>query len=148
MTSPTITPFLWFDNNAQDAATFYASVFPDARITSSNPMSVELELQGQRLYFLNGGPHFKLSEAFSLFVGCETQAEIDSYWDKLQAGGGSPSQCGWLKDKFGVSWQVVPTVLSKLLNSSDREASKRALDAMLKMNKLVIADLQRAYDGK
>jgi predicted 3-demethylubiquinone-9 3-methyltransferase (glyoxalase superfamily) len=145
---PTITPFLWYDNNAQDAAQFYTSIFPDGKITSASPMSVELELQGQKLYMLNGGPHFKHTEAFSLFVGCETQDEIDYYWEKLQADGGSPSQCGWLKDKFGLSWQVVPTVLSKLLNSSDRAASKRALDTMLTMHKLVIAELQRAYDGR
>jgi predicted 3-demethylubiquinone-9 3-methyltransferase (glyoxalase superfamily) len=144
---PTITPFLWFDNNAQDAAAFYASIFPDAKIISSNPMAVDFELLGQRVHALNGGPHFKLNESFSFFVGCETQAEIDNYWEKLQADGGSPSQCGWLKDKFGLSWQVVPNKLSQFLNSADKAASKRALDAMLTMRKLDIAALQRAYDG-
>jgi predicted 3-demethylubiquinone-9 3-methyltransferase (glyoxalase superfamily) len=147
MTQPTITPFLWYDNNAQDAAAFYTSVFPTTKIISSSPVITEVELQGQRLLFLNGGPHFRHTEAFSLFVGCETQAEIDDYWEKLQADGGSPSQCGWLKDKFGLSWQIVPNVLGKLLGSSDRAASKRAMDAMLSMTKLDIAQLQRAYDG-
>ena len=143
---PSITPFLWFNDNAQDAMQFYASIFPDSRIISSSPMSVEFELQGQKLYGLNGGPHFKFTEAISLFIGCETQDEIDYYWEKLQADGGSPSRCGWLKDKFGLSWQVVPNVLSSLLGSSDRAASKRAMDAMLTMQKLDIAALQRAFN--
>ena len=145
---PSITPFLWFNDNAQDAMQFYASIFPDSRIIASSPMSVEFELQGQKLYGLNGGPHFKFTEAISLFIGCETQEEIDYYWEKLQADGGSPSRCGWLKDKFGLSWQVVPNVLSSLLGSSDRAASKRAMDAMLTMQKLDIAALQRAFDGE
>ena len=148
MPTPTITPFLWFDNDAQDAMTFYASIFPDTRIISSSPMSVEFELQGQRIYGLNGGPHFKHTEAFSLFVGCETQAEIDNYWEKLQADGGSPSRCGWLKDKFGLSWQIVPNALSTLLRSGDAAASKRVMDALLKMDKLDIAGLQAAFDAR
>ncbi len=148
MPTPTITPFLWFDNNAQDAMTFYTSIFPDTKVIASSPMSVEFELQGQRIYGLNGGPMFKPTEAFSLFVGCETQAEIDNYWNKLQADGGSPSQCGWLKDKFGLSWQIVPNVLGTLLRSGDAAASKRVMDALLKMHKLVIADLQAAHDAK
>ena len=148
MQNPTITPFLWFDKNAQEAMTFYTSIFPDAKVLSSSPMSVEFEIQGQRIYGLNGGPHFKLTEAFSLFVGCETQEEIDHYWTKLQADGGSPSRCGWLKDKFGLSWQIVPNVLSKLLRSGDAAASKRVMDALLTMNKLEINGLQRAFDNQ
>jgi predicted 3-demethylubiquinone-9 3-methyltransferase (glyoxalase superfamily) len=144
---PTITPFLWFDNNAVDAMNFYASIFPDSRVISSSPMSVQFELQGQRFYGLNGGPQFKFNESVSMYVGCDTQAEVDDYWSKLQAGGGSPSRCGWLKDKYGLSWQVVPNVLGKLLGSPDAAASKRALDAMLGMQKLDIAALQRAFDG-
>jgi predicted 3-demethylubiquinone-9 3-methyltransferase (glyoxalase superfamily) len=144
---PTITPFLWFNNNAQEAMNFYASIFPNHRTISSSPMTVEFEVQGQRIYALNGGPHFKHTEAFSLFVSCETQAEIDEYWTKLQADGGSPSRCGWLKDKFGLSWQIVPNSLSALLRSGDAAASRRAMEAMMKMEKLEIAGLQKAFDG-
>ena len=144
---PSITPFLWFDSSAQEAMTFYTEIFPSTRVISSSPMSVEFELQGQKFYGMGGGKHVKFSEAVSLFVGCETQDEIDEYWTKLQADGGSPNRCGWLKDKFGVSWQVVPNALGRLLRSGDPAASKRVMEAMLKMQKLEISELQRAFDG-
>jgi predicted 3-demethylubiquinone-9 3-methyltransferase (glyoxalase superfamily) len=105
---PTITPFLWFDGQAQEAMTFYTSIFKDSKVISSNPMSVQFELLGQRFIGLNAGPHHKFNPAVSLFVEVETQAEIDNYWNKLLDGGGRPDQCGWLQDKFGLSWQVIP----------------------------------------
>ena len=144
---PTITPFLWFDHNAQEAMTFYCAIFPDTKVISSNPMGVEFELQGQRFMGLNGGPKYKFTDAVSLFVSVETQAEIDEYWDKLLAGGGQPTMCGWLRDKYGLAWQVIPTVLPKLIGDPDRAKGQRAIEAMLKMQKIDIAELQRAHDG-
>jgi len=155
-----ITTHLWFDNNAEEAANFYISVFKNSRILSSarypegspgpqgTVMVVDFELEGQRFTALNGGPHFKFTEAISLVVHCKTQEEIDYYWEKLTADGGQESQCGWLKDKFGLSWQVTPSIMSKLFSSGDAEKSKRAMQAMMKMKKLDIATLQKAYDGK
>ena len=150
---PTITPFLWFDTQAEDAMNFYASIFRESKVVTINKaqgrtMSVVFELQGQRFMALNAGPHFKFNEAVSFFVGCETQAEIDEYWSKLIADGGEPSPCGWLKDKFGLSWQIVPNALGGLLGGADTAGSKRALDAMLQMTRLDVSELQRAYDGK
>ena len=152
-TMPTITPFLWFDTQAEDAMNFYASIFRESKVVTINKaqgrtMSVVFELQGQRFMALNAGPHFKFNEAVSFFVGCETQAEIDEYWSKLIADGGEPSPCGWLKDKFGLSWQIVPNALGGLLGGADTAGSKRALDAMLQMTRLDVSELQRAYDGK
>jgi predicted 3-demethylubiquinone-9 3-methyltransferase (glyoxalase superfamily) len=149
---PTITPFLWFDTQAEEAMTFYASVFKDSKIISVNRaggtvMSVEYELQGQRFMALNAGPTFKFTEAISFFVGCETQEEIDEIWTKLLVDGGSASRCGWLKDKFGLSWQIVPTALGRMLVDPDPAKSGRAMRAMLEMDKLDIARLQAAYDG-
>jgi predicted 3-demethylubiquinone-9 3-methyltransferase (glyoxalase superfamily) len=148
MSTTTITPFLWFDNNVPQAVDFYRSVFPDAKIDFVSDFLAMFELQGQRFYALNGGPQFKFTEAVSFFVSVDTQEEIDYYWDKLIAGGGEPSMCGWLKDRFGLSWQVIPRKLMEYQGSSDRAAAGRSQQAMLKMRKIVIADLDKAYAGK
>jgi predicted 3-demethylubiquinone-9 3-methyltransferase (glyoxalase superfamily) len=142
-----IIPFLWYDGEAQEAANFYVSIFKNSRIMHANPMSVSFQLEGQLFYALNGGPKFKFTPAISLFVNCETQAEVDELWEKLAAGG-KKDQCGWLQDKYGLSWQVIPTVLSKMLQDKDPQKAKRVMDAMLKMTKIDIAALQQAYDGK
>jgi predicted 3-demethylubiquinone-9 3-methyltransferase (glyoxalase superfamily) len=141
-----ITPFLWFDKEAEGAAKFYTSVFKNSKIISVSPMSATFELAGQKFMALNGGPQFKFTEAISFFVSCQTQSEIDYFWEQLSAGG-SKSQCGWLKDKFGLSWQIVPTILSELLNDDDDAKSERALQAMLKMSKLDIKKLKAAATG-
>lgn len=143
----TITPFLWFDNNVLEAVDFYTSVFPDAKIEVKSDFMAIFELQGQRFYALNGGPHFKFTEAVSFFVSVETQEEVDYYWNKLTADGGAESMCGWLKDKFGLSWQIIPNALMRYQASPDRDAAKRANDAMLKMRKIIIADLDKAFTG-
>ena len=149
---PKITPFLWFDTQAEEAMNFYASIFKRSKVISVNRaqgrvMSVSFELEGQEIMALNGGPHYKLNEAFSLFVSVETQQEIDEYWDKLIAGGGSPSRCGWLKDRFGVSWQVIPKALTRMLGEKDPAKAGRAMNAMLQMDKIDLEKLQEAYDG-
>ena|ERR1041384_7564450 len=153
-----ITPFLWFDTQAEDAANFYVSIFPDSTIANvthlgddvpgpkGKVMTVTFRLAGQQFIALNGGPEFPFTEAISLHVNCETQDEVDYYWDRL-TDGGSEVQCGWLKDKFGVSWQIVPTVLGELMGDPDAEKAGRVAQAMLKMIKLDIAELQAAYDG-
>jgi predicted 3-demethylubiquinone-9 3-methyltransferase (glyoxalase superfamily) len=148
MSTTTITPFLWFDNTVPQAVDFYKSVFPDAKIDFVSDFIAMFELQGQRFYALNGGPQFKFTEAVSFFISVDTQEEIDYYWDKLIAGGGEPSMCGWLKDRFGLSWQVIPRKLMEYQGSSDRAAAERSQQAMLKMRKIVIADLDKAYAGK
>jgi predicted 3-demethylubiquinone-9 3-methyltransferase (glyoxalase superfamily) len=152
-----ITPFLWFDNNAEEAITFYKSVFKDSKILNANRfgeggpgkdgkfMTGTIELLGQEFMVLNAGPMFKFNEAISFFISVETQEEVDYYWEKL-SGGGSKSQCGWLKDQFGLSWQVVPTILGKLMNSGDPVKSKKVVDAMMKMSKLDIAALKKAAE--
>ncbi len=152
-----ITPFLWFDHQAEEAATLYTSIFPNSRIVQavrygeSGPgpagsvMTVEFQLDGQTFVGLNGGPHFTFSEAVSFVVNCETQQEVDAYYEQLSAGG-AESQCGWLKDKFGLSWQIVPTILPRLLSGADPARSRRAMQAMLSMKKLDISVLQQAYD--
>ena len=148
-----VTPFLWFDHNAEEAANCYVSIFSDSKINKVVPgpggtvKVVEFTLAGVEYIALNGGPHFKLNEAFSLSVDCESQAEVDHYWEKLSAGG-SHLQCGWLVDKFGLSWQVVPSVLTKLLLDPDPEKSGRVMAALMEMTKLDIQKLQDAYDGK
>ena len=142
----TITPFLWFDSNMQQAVNFYLSVFKESRLISMNPMSATFELQGQEFMALNAGPHHKFNEAISLFIGCEDQAEVDYYWDKLSAGG-AEQQCGWIKDQFGLSWQVIPRALGQMLGDADRNKANRVMQAMLKMRKIVVADLQAAYRG-
>jgi predicted 3-demethylubiquinone-9 3-methyltransferase (glyoxalase superfamily) len=148
MTTTTITPFLWFDNTVPQAVDFYTSVFPDAKVEMKSDFIAVFEIQGQRFYALNGGPQFKFNESVSFFISVDTQDEVDYYWDKLIAGGGEPSMCGWLKDKFGLSWQVIPRKLMEYQGSSDRAAADRANQAMLKMRKIVIADLDKAYAGK
>lgn len=142
-----ITPFLWFDGKAEEAAKFYTSVFKNSRIVTSNPMSATFELEGVEFMALNAGPQFKFSPAISFFVKCETQAEIDYFWEKLSAGG-EPGQCGWLKDQFGVSWQIVPPVLGQMLSDKDPAKAQRVGAALMQMTKLDIAKLQQAYDGK
>jgi predicted 3-demethylubiquinone-9 3-methyltransferase (glyoxalase superfamily) len=137
-----IYPCLWFDGKAQEAAKFYCSVFKDSKITADNQMVVSFELNGKKFIGLNGGPHFKFNEAVSFVVDCETQEEIDYYWSKLIADGGVESQCGWLKDKFGVSWQIVPTILPKLL--SDPDKAQRVMQAYMQMKKFDIQTLENA----
>ena len=148
MTTTTITPFLWFDNTVPEAVDFYTSVFPDAKVEMKSDFIAVFEIQGQRFYALNGGPQFKFNESVSFFISVDTQEEVDYYWDKLIAGGGEPSMCGWLKDKFGLSWQVIPRKLMEYQSSPDRAAADRSQQAMLKMHKIVIADLDKAFAGK
>jgi predicted 3-demethylubiquinone-9 3-methyltransferase (glyoxalase superfamily) len=152
-----ITPFLWFDTQAEEAAKFYVSIFPNSRILNTarygdagpgpkaSVMTVEFELDGQRMIALNGGPVFKFTEAISLSVDCTDQKEVDHYWTKLSQGG-EESMCGWLKDRYGLSWQIVPTVLGQLLSSPDAKKAKRVMEAMLKMRKLDIAALKAAAE--
>jgi predicted 3-demethylubiquinone-9 3-methyltransferase (glyoxalase superfamily) len=158
-----ITPFLWYADQAEEAASFYVSLFKNSRITKTtrypedgtevtgrppgSVMTVEFELEGQRFTALNGGPVFKFDEAISFTVNCDTQEEIDYFWEKLIAGGGQESQCGWLKDKFGLSWQITPAIMTELWESSDPERNNRVMNAMLQMKKLDIAKLKAAYDG-
>ena len=157
-----ITPFLWFDNQAEEAVNFYTSIFENSKIGSAarydeegskaagrpkgSVMTVAFQLAGQDFVALNGGPVFKFSEAVSFVVNCESQKEVDHFWEKLSAGG-EEVQCGWLKDKFGLSWQVVPTVLSEMLQDKDAQKAKRVMAAMLKMKKIDIAELRRAYEA-
>jgi predicted 3-demethylubiquinone-9 3-methyltransferase (glyoxalase superfamily) len=138
-----VTPFLMFDNNADEAVEFYVSIFKNSKIIDQGTF----EIDGQEFLVFNGGPYFKFSEGISLFINCDTQQEVDELWEKLSMGGGK-SQCGWVKDKFGVSWQVVPSVLRKMLNDPDPVKSKRVMDVMLKMNKIIIKDLEKAYNQK
>jgi predicted 3-demethylubiquinone-9 3-methyltransferase (glyoxalase superfamily) len=140
-----IIPFLWFDGKATDAAQFYTSIFANSKIESITSMSATFELDGLQFIALNGGPQFKFNEAISFFVSCETQKEIDYFWEKLSADG-EKGRCGWLKDKFGVSWQIVPTVLGQMLNDDDDEKSQRVMKAMLQMEKLDIETLKRAHE--
>ena len=148
MTTTTITPFLWLDNRVPEAVDFYTSVFPYAKVEMKSDFFAVFEIQGQRFYALNGVPKFKFNESISFFISVDTQDEVDYYWDKLISGGGEPSMCGWLKDKFGLSWQVIPRKLMELQASPDRAAAERSQNAMLKMRKIVIADLEAAYAGK
>jgi predicted 3-demethylubiquinone-9 3-methyltransferase (glyoxalase superfamily) len=150
----TITPFLWFETQAEEAMNYYASIFPRAKVIAVNRagdtvMSVVYELEGQKFMALNGRPNFTFNESVSFFVGCETQREIDELWGKLTSDGGAPSRCGWLKDKFGLSWQIIPNSLGQMLGGGgDPARSKRVVDAMLQMNKLDVKTLQAAYDAK
>jgi predicted 3-demethylubiquinone-9 3-methyltransferase (glyoxalase superfamily) len=156
-----ISPCLWFDGLAEEAARFYTSLFPNSRVdavtqspadTPSGPkdsvLTVDFTLAGNSYIALNGGPDFKFSEAISLSIDCEDQAEVDRYWDALLAGGGEPSVCGWLKDRFGLSWQVVPRRMTELFASPDRAAAERAMKAMLDMVKIDVAELERAFAGE
>lgn len=158
-----ITPFLWFDDKAAEAANFYVSLFKNSRVgattrydeASSKPsgrpagsvMTVEFELDGQKFVGINGGPHFKFTEAVSFVINCENQEEVDKFWSKLTEGGGQESQCGWLKDKYGLSWQVTPTVLIDMINDKNPAKAKAAMEAMLQMKKIDIPTLQKAYDA-
>jgi predicted 3-demethylubiquinone-9 3-methyltransferase (glyoxalase superfamily) len=154
----TTTPCLWFDTQGEDAAKFYCSVFPNSRIlrtTHYGPntpgrqgevMTVDFELNGQKYVALNGGPEFTFSEAISFYIECADQAEIDHYWDALTEGG-EPGPCGWLKDKFGLSWQVAPTRLLELIGDPDSERANRAMQAMMQMGKIILADIEKAADG-
>ena len=137
-----IYPCLWFDGNAKEAASFYCSVFKNSRITSESSIVVTFELDGKNIMCLNGGPHFKFNEAVSFVIPCEDQAEIDYYWDSLTSDGGTESRCGWLKDKYGLSWQVIPGNMAQFMTSPERSA--RVMEALLKMNKLDIEILQNA----
>ena len=159
-----ITPFLWFDDQAEEAAKFYTSVFENSKVgkilrydeaaakAAGGPvgsvLTIEFEIGGQKFTALNGGPEFKFNEAISFVVNCDTQEEVDYFWEKLSADGGQESQCGWLKDKFGVSWQIVPTVLIEMLQDKDSEKSERVMKAMLQMQKIDIKTLKEAYERK
>jgi len=158
-----ITPCLWFDTQAEEAARFYTSIFENSRIKriarygeagrethgkeAGSVITVEFEIDGQTFVALNGGPHIKFNEAISLQVSCETQDELDYFWNKL-SDGGRESQCGWLKDKYGVSWQIVPSILSQMMADAERAKSERAMNALLKMKKFNLETLQRAYAGQ
>ena len=153
-----ITPFLWFDDQAEEAMNFYVAVFENSKVgkimrygdagpgPKGSVMTASFELEGQPFTALNGGPHFKFTEAVSFVVNCETQEEVDRFWDRLSEGG-QTQQCGWLKDKFGLSWQITPSVLIELLNDPDPEKSRRVMEAMLQMTKIDIAKLRQAYEG-
>jgi predicted 3-demethylubiquinone-9 3-methyltransferase (glyoxalase superfamily) len=158
-----ITPFLWFDNNAEEAVNFYVSIFKNSKVgkvtryneasakaagrPKDSVMTMEFQLEGQNFVAINGGPHFKFTEAISFVVDCESQEEVDYFWEKLTAGG-KESQCAWLKDKYGLSWQIVPRLLIEMLNDKDPQKAKRVMEAMLQMKKIDIATLKRAYDGE
>ena len=154
-----ITPFLWFDGKAEEAMNFYISIFKNSKLlnvarygeagpgANGTVMTATFQLDGQEFVALNGGPHFKFTEAISFVVYCGTQEEVDEFWEKLSEGGGK-SRCGWLKDKYGLSWQIVPTVLAELYQDKDAEKTKRVMEAMLHMDKLDIKTLKQAYEGK
>jgi len=155
-----INPFLWYDDNAEEAANFYVSIFKNSKVVSvarygeagpgpkGSAMTVAFELDGQKFVALNGGPHFKFTEAVSFVVNCTSQEEVDYFWEKLLEGGGKESQCGWLKDKYGLSWQITPTILPELLQDKDPEKANRVMQAMMKMVKIDIETLKRAAEGE
>ena len=155
---PKINTFITYNDQAEEAANLYVSIFKNSKIVNLNrypdeipglggkAMSVNFELDGQEFLALNGGPHFTFTDGFSLLVNCETQTEVDELWSKLTANGGEPGQCGWLKDKFGLSWQIIPTALGRLLGDPDPRKSQNVMQAMLQMTKIDVAVLQRAYD--
>ncbi|HEX7238254.1 MAG TPA: VOC family protein [Gammaproteobacteria bacterium] len=142
-----VSPFLWFVGNMPEAVNFYVSVFKDARIVEMGPMSARFELLGREFLALNAHPHQPFTEAISFFIEVETQEEVDYYWRALLASGGKEQMCGWLKDRFGVSWQVIPKTLGRYLSDTDRAKAARTMQAMLKMKKIVIADLDKAHAG-
>lgn len=150
-----ITPFLWFDTQAEEAMNYYVSIFKNSKVLEvqrqgpDGPVfSVSFELDGQEFIGLNAGPRFKFNESISFLVNCENQKEVDEYWNKLIADGGEESMCGWCKDKFGLWWQIIPKQLGELMGDPDPEKSQRVMQAMLKMQKISVADLQKAYDGQ
>lgn len=154
-----IKPCLWFDDRIEEAVNFYVSVFKDGKILDMSRygdagplpkgkvMVANFEIQGQEFMALNGGPQFKFNEAVSFYANCKDQAEVDYYWEKLTADGGEESMCGWLRDKFGLSWQIVPEALGRLVGGPDKAGANRAMQAMLQMQKIVVADLEKAYAG-
>ena len=148
-----ITPFLWFDTEAEEAMNLYVSIFKNSKVLGVAPgpngraMSVNFELEGQEFIGLNAGPEFKFNESISFLVNCHSQEEVDELWEKLTADGGEEGNCGWLKDKYGLSWQIIPTALGEMLGDPDQAKAGRALQAMLKMQKIIIADLEKAYAG-
>ena len=150
MRTSKITPFLWFDDKAEEAMRLYVSIFKNSKVLSVTPgpngkaLTVQFELEGQPVMGLNAGPMFKFTEAFSFFVSCEDQAEVDDLWAKLTAGGGEESQCGWLKDRYGLSWQIIPTALMDALGDPDPEKARRSLEAMLKMKKIDVSAIEAA----
>jgi len=156
---PKISPFLWFDTQAEEAANLYVSIFPNSKILAiarygdagpgpkGSVMTVQFQLDGQEIIALNGGPIYKFTEAFSLSVDCKNQEEVDRYWTMLTANGGQEGPCGWLKDKFGLSWQVTPAILPQMLTDTDRKKATRVMEAMMKMKKIDTAALKRAYEG-
>jgi predicted 3-demethylubiquinone-9 3-methyltransferase (glyoxalase superfamily) len=155
-----IMPFLWFDDKAEEAMNFYVSIFRNSKALSvtrfgdagpgpkGSVMTASFELDGQQFTALNGGPQFPFTPAVSFVVNCETQQEVDEYWEKLTAGGGSPEPCGWLKDKYGLSWQIVPTALPQMLKDTDAQRSKRVMQALMQMKKIDVARLKQAYAGE
>lgn len=160
-----ITPFLWFNNNAEEAVNFYTSIFKNSKITkisrypegmndpniqgmAGKVLTAVFELDGREFMAMDAGPMFKFNEAISMMVDCEDQEEVDYFWEKLTADGGEESQCGWLKDKFGLSWQITPRALPKLISDPDQEKSRRVMQAMMGMKKIIIKDLERAYKGE
>jgi predicted 3-demethylubiquinone-9 3-methyltransferase (glyoxalase superfamily) len=159
-TQQKIKTFLWFDSNAEEAVNFYVSIFKNSKVLEvvrygeagpgpkGSVMTCTFQLEGQEFIALNGGPHFKFTEAISLFVTCRTQEEVDELWEKLTAGGGAPSQCGWLKDKFGLSWQIIPSALMEMMGDKDPEKAKRVMQAMLKMGKIDTNALKKAHEGR
>jgi predicted 3-demethylubiquinone-9 3-methyltransferase (glyoxalase superfamily) len=153
MPTQKITPFLWFDDQAEEAMNFYVSVFPDSKIGDvtrhdGKVMTASFQLAGQEFMVLNGGPRFKFNEAISFFVKCATQEEVDRLWAELTADGGEESMCGWLKDKYGLSWQIIPDALGEMLSDRDGEKAGRAMQAMLQMRKIDVAGLRRAFEGR
>jgi predicted 3-demethylubiquinone-9 3-methyltransferase (glyoxalase superfamily) len=160
MTRPKVFPCLWFDGKAEEAANFYVGLLPDSRIdkvwrspadTPSGPegmvLTVDFTVGGQQLQALDGGPEFKFNEAVSLVIECDDQAEVDRLWETLTADGGEPGPCGWLRDRYGLSWQIVPKEFNEMVESGDKDAARRAMEAMLQMGKLDVAELRRAYEG-
>jgi predicted 3-demethylubiquinone-9 3-methyltransferase (glyoxalase superfamily) len=159
-----ITPFLWFDNNAEEAVNFYVSIFKNSKVgkvtryneasaeaagrPKGSVMTAEFQLEGQNFVAINAGPHFKFTEAISFVVDCGSQEEVDYFWEKLTADGGQESQCGWLKDKYGLSWQITPRVLIEMIGDKDPQKAQRVMEAMLQMKKIDIATLRRAYEGE
>lgn len=157
---PSISPFLWFNGQAEEAAKFYVSIFPNSKLgkitrygknmpmPKGTVLTVSFTINGQDFTALNGGPEFQFTEAVSFAVGCQTQSELDHYWERLTADGGQPSQCGWLKDKYGLSWQIVPESIGRLIDASDSVRSQRVFGALMTMNKIDVAALEAAYAGK
>ena len=143
-----ITPFLWFDTQAEEAMNYYVSIFKNSKVIVTSPQMVQFELDGQEFIGLNAGPQFKFNEAVSFFVNCENQKEVDEYWNKLVGDGGEESMCGWCKDKFGLWWQIVPKQLGELMGDPDQAKAQRTVQAMLKMKKIIVADSEKAYNGK